>query len=510
MTQRTIPIQEIVVVVLKEAQRRILTLAALFSALALVALVAGLNWPKRYSASAAILVEPKSSIAPVPGSGEAASASLVTQLVLSKRVLRELLTFGGWGEQTDPRVEERMLTRMREHINISNPVASTNGPTLVRITYTDSEPERTLAIENKLTEIYIRESINSEERITRDRFQFIDGQVHEYASALTRVHEQVLAYYRAHEAAPARADEASRPTARRTRPSTEELTAPLRAEEATLTAELARQRPSAPDELVQAETRYRERALQLQAELDRLLTTLTDDHPDVRRVRAELAKAKENAARAKAEREAADRTAGAFDADIKRAARQRLEEVQRKIAAAAGERPEPTPAAAVPRTAGNPPDPEMALVRRDANMTELLNSYEATREIYQELLKRREQQRVALELAEQHGLRLQIQEPPELPAIPISTRLLYIVAAGLFLAAVLPLGLVVALVMLDGRVRNMAQLQAASKVPVLARILYTPDVDERRRHRLHAWLAAAMVVCVFVVYAMAIYRRMSV
>src|SRR5262249_31599803 len=74
MTQRSIPVQDIVVLVLKEGQRRILSVAALFSMVALLALVAGLNWPKKYSASAAILVEPKSSIAPVPGSSEAPPA----------------------------------------------------------------------------------------------------------------------------------------------------------------------------------------------------------------------------------------------------------------------------------------------------------------------------------------------------------------------------------------------------------------------------------------------------
>src|SRR5262249_4522099 len=161
--------------------------------------------------------------------------------------------------------------------------------------------------------------------------QFIDGQVHQYARALSTVHEQVLAYYDTHGAAPVRPDEAPPPMARGSRLSELDLVT-LLAEEATLTAELARQRAPAPADLAPAEKRCRARALQPQAELDRLLTTYTDEHPDVKRVRRELAQAKENAARAQAEREAAEKSAGSFDADIKRATRQRLDEVQRKIA----------------------------------------------------------------------------------------------------------------------------------------------------------------------------------
>ena len=149
----------------------------------------------------------------------------------------------------------------------------------------------------------------------------------------------------------------------------------------------------------------------------------------------------------------------------------------------------------------------MRIIRQDATMSELLRGYEATRDIYQDLLKRREQARVALELAEQRGLQLQIQEAPELPATPSGVRLLYVIVGGMMLAGALPLALLLALIKLDGSVRSVAQAQASTKLPVLVRIPYVPGPREKRRQRLRYVAAQALVMLVFIVYAAVFYFR---
>src|SRR5205814_6168536 len=137
-----------------------------------------------------------------------------------------------------------------------------------------------------------------------------------------------------------------------------------------------------------------------QGELDKLLVTLTDEHPDVKRVKRELAGAKEELKRAEdasAARDAARDAAAQLDGDVARAAKARLEEVQRRIAAATGTPVRHHSGIITRRPTTTDPNDEMRGVGRDTTLSELLRRYEATRDIYQDLLKRRENARVAME-----------------------------------------------------------------------------------------------------------------
>ncbi len=514
MTGRnTASIEELVTLLVKEVKQRILLLAAIFSAIALATLAVALLRPKKYEATAVLLVEPRSTITPAIGV-HGTDPGLVNQLVLSRKVLREILVFGGWGEQKDPRAEELLLKQLKSRIKIASPREE-----LVRITYTDEDAQRCFAITKKLTEIYIRESVEPQEREAREVFDFVDKQVKDYAQKLADAHEAVLAYYRSHEQAagdaPARHDPrpdpaAPSPPARPGQLSAADLAA-LRAEEATLTAELQPRRAPASPELNQAEARYRERTQQLQAELDRLMTIFTEEHPDVKRVRRDLAKAKELEENSRREREAADKVAVTLDDDLMKAARARLEQVQRKIAAGSGDRrprtdaPRPFVEPAAPP--GAQMDPDMRLVGRDAAMSELLRRYELNRDLYQDLLRRRENARVSLELAEQRGISLRVQDAAELPLTPVSARMMYVIAGGMLLALLAPLGLVFALVKLDPRVRTGSQIESLAHVPLLVSMPYAPSPRARSRARLNGLLAGLMVAGVLGVYATVFYIR---
>src|SRR6185312_2911244 len=135
-------------------------------------------------------------------------------------------------------------------------------------------------------------------------------------------------------------------------------------------------------------------------------------------------------------------------------------------------------------------DPEMRTVGRDTALSELLRRYEATRDVYQDLLKRRENARVTMELDAKHrSFNMRIQEPAELPATASSLRLMHLVLIGLILAVLVPLGY---------RVLSPAQIHRL--VPLLGSISYAPSVREKSRLRTKEFLALLMVIGVFVVY----------
>ncbi len=498
---------------LKEGRRRIILMAGLFSAVALIGLAVALLLPKRYDASTLILVEGNTIIKPlmegraVPTS-VADQTAVVNQIVLGRKVLREILVFGGWvqpppARQPDRREEERMLNKLRSHIKIE-----TTRDEMVHISFSDSDPQRTYKVANKLAEIYLRESQEGKERESREAFEFIDKQVKEYGDKLGDIHQQVLTQYMGKIAKPASAvvpDPARRPP--RSKISAEEL-AGLRAEEALLETQIARKPAAAAASArtdARAEEQLRSRVLQLQGQLEQLTTTFTDEHPDVKRVKRELASASlelERVELAASNREAAAKLDALRDDDVARAAKARLEDVQRRIAAATDTPIHHSAAVAVRTPSAEAVDPEMRGVGRDTTLSELLRRYEATRDIYQDLLKRRDNARVSMELDAQHrGFSMRVQEPAELPASASGLRLMHLTLIALFCAVAVPLGILFAIVRFDNKIRSPHQFERL--VPLLGSISYSPTHREKSRLRSREMAAALMVLGVFLVYVAA-------
>jgi polysaccharide chain length determinant protein (PEP-CTERM system associated) len=480
MKGHEVPVLELAKMALVEARRHVLPLTVMFAVIALGTLTYGSFLPKKYESHAIILAEAKNIIAPLMegravATGVADQASIVAQAMKSRRILREVMAFGGWPETKDPRAEERFLAALAERVQVSSV-----GTELIRLSYRDTDPQRCLAVTSKLTEIYIREGMTSKARQSSAAFEFIDRQVTEYAAKVAEAQEAVQAYFRAHglsnrKAAPPRQD----PAIARRSASAKKLAA-LRVEEAAAAAELEKNGAS------QARQRGQDRVQQLQRELDGLLATFTDKHPNVLRVREELRVAQEEAA-----------TANAAEEPSSQAAQARLQEIRRKIAAEAESSPSPTSVAGAQAAS-----PELTVLAQDPKLTELTRQYESSRDVYQDLLKRRENARVSMELdAEQRGLTLRVYEKPELPLLPTGLRLMHIALAGLAAAVVLPLGLLFAYLQIDGRVRSARQLERTALAALVITVPYAPTVADRSAERRRTLLAVAIVGGVAVSYA---------
>jgi polysaccharide chain length determinant protein (PEP-CTERM system associated) len=519
---------DIVGLALKEGRRRLLPLAAMFSGVAIVALAVVITTPKVWEASALIIAEGHNIMKPllegraVPTT-IADQTALVNQVMQSRRIMREIATLAGEPILKDPREEEKLLFKLRGRVRISNEKGE-----MIRVSYRDSDPKRTYLVANQIADIYVREGAASKERESREAFEFIDKQVNEYAAKLGEAHEKLLAYYKGDDR-PAKADEraagaggdtgAATPDAHqpsRPRVSPERL-ASLRAEEATLTSQLGR-RPAAPagetrNETRQSEEHTRARILQLQAELDRLLTTYTDEHPDVKRVRRDLATANDEMHKvvaARTSQDEAQKAASALDDSVTAAARGRLEEVRKQIAALTGVRYRPRTGAPALLPAAREVVPEMRNVGQDTQLSEFLHRYEATRDVYQDLLKRRENARVSMEMDVEHqGLTLRVQEPAEMPLTATGLRMFQQTAIGLLLATLIPLGFLVGFVRLDPRVRNATQIERLARLPLLIAIPPALSPNEAVRDRSRRAMAIALVACTLAVYGIVFVVRLT-
>ena len=131
--------------------------------------------------------------------------------------------------------------------------------------------------------------------------------------------------------------------------------------------------------------------------------------------------------------------------------------------------------------------PELDRSRRIADSenaaSELTRDYEVNRDIYQDLLKRRENARVSMNLdADHRGLTFNVQEPAERAAAPVGFALhAFWPGRDRRSALALPVALLFGLARLDPRVRSAQQLERLIGVPVLATVpVYTTSADRRR------------------------------
>ena len=120
----------------------------------------------------------------------------------------------------------------------------------------------------------------------------------------------------------------------------------------------------------------------------------------------------------------------------------------------------------------------------EAELAELTRDYDVTREVYEDMLQRRERARVTMTLDVQgEGGSYRIQEPASYPVTWDGLQLYQVGIAGPFLGSAMVMGLLLALVVADQRIRSTRSLQLAlpPAVPVLASI---PHYSSTWRDRL--------------------------
>src|SRR5688572_3774599 len=483
-----------------EARVRRVQLALTFAALALLGLALAWLLPRKYESGVTILVQEDNIIQPlmegraVPTS-VADRARIAREVIYSRKIINEVLEHGGWLARDPSPVEmERLAIELRKRTTISSP-----GPNLIEIWYEDRDPMRALSVARRLGELFIEESLRTKERESREAYEFIAARVDEYHDKLTQAEERLKQF------------RASNPDAR------PGAGADVNARIAQLRASIEQARSGVAESEVRAsavasqvaaersvtaaqnrENQYRERLAKLQGELDVLRLSYTDEYPDVVRLKRQVEDLEAEIAASAAE-------PGLVPASLGYA----------PVAASPGLRTELTrsrgEAAAMRARVSETEkllEEELERARRiadiDAVYAELTRDYEVNRDVYQDLLKRRENARVSMSLdAEHRGLTFRVQEPAALPLQASGLRFMHLSAVGMAVAITVPLSLLWLLVRFDPRVRSPQQLAAAVPVPVLATIPHRVRAGDRRREYMRHVLVFGAVGLVLAAYAAA-------
>jgi len=509
MSGDLVPLSGMLPALVGEARRRRLAMGVIFAAIALTALVVGMAWPKKYEASTTILAQEASIITPLMEGAAAATgnknrAGIARDVIFSRKVLDEVMATGGWlAGNPSPIERDKIMDGIKARTKIVN-----NRENLITISYFDSDPKRAFEVTRAFGQLFISESLASKQRESREAYEFINSQVEAYRTKLTDAEDKLKAYRDAN--ADARPGSETDTNARigqlRTQIENNRMDyMQKQSQAAALSAQL-----SGESEVNAVQTVggiYATQLADLQGQLSKLLLNYTDDYPDVVRLRHQIEDVRKQAAIADAQRA----SGGAIPLDhavtmnpVYQQMRLQLSVVRSDAAASAAR-----VGASEAMLQG-----ELERSKRIANsenvVAELTRDYTVNRDVYQDLLKRRENARVSMNLdAEQRGLTFLVQNPAMMPLVPSGLRFMHFGLAGLALSLAIPFGLLFAVARFDPRVRSVAQLERATGFPVLASVPFYPTPRDRRRTQLQNMTIMLMVFGVGAVYLLVFWLRMK-
>jgi polysaccharide chain length determinant protein (PEP-CTERM system associated) len=422
------------------------------------------------------------------------------ELLFSRRIIVEVLREAGLPVSDMSDLElERLIEQVQGRTQIN-----AIGQSLIRIEFRDPSATTAFRITQKFAEHFVTESATSKRQESQDAYSFIDKQVREYHAKLSEA-EQRLKEYRSDNIDGTTTDSFKRISELRQRVESSRLALT----EANIQQEAIQKQLSGEADVsrgMMREGAYQARIAQLQMDLDTLRLSFHDSYPDIVQLKnqiAELNVAIEEERQAREQRIKEARARGDTYIDESIASSPLFQQLRSELAATRTSIA--TLKARIAETEQMLAE-ENERIRRindaEATLAELTRDYEVNRDIYQDLLKRREKARVSMHLdIEERGLTMKIQEPARLSLQPSGLRFMHLAAIGIPLGLLVPIGFLGVLLQLDPRIRSADQVANHIGLPVLGEIARMSSSAERNEDAVVQRKMLWGLLAVFLAYA---------
>lgn len=497
-------------ILLNESFRYRKAIAIAFVVILLGMTAVGLLWPKEYTSYTTIVVDERNIIQPLMQGTAVPTeitdrARLARDMIYGRKILGQVLTEAGWLSSTSTPGEQDDLIKA---ITAKTAIANV-GRNLIRVEYRDPDPERAYKTTARLAELFIFESVSGKAAESQAAFEFIDRQVREYHEKLTKAEEALKDFRSANlDAQPGTdGDISTRLNAFQNR--IEEATRELRETEIRkISLEKQLSGEAETTSAVSRENQYRTRIAELQTQLETLRLSYHDAYPDIVRLRHQINDLKQAIEADKQQREQA-RASGSTTIDDSVINNPMYQQLRRELSQTTIQ------IDTLNARIGQARQQLQAELERGkrvqggaAQLAELTRDYQVNREIYQDLLRRRENARVSMNLdKENHGLTFRVQEPATQAVQPTGPRFWHFILAGIVLGIVLPLGSMYAKLYLDGRVRVAALVADRHKLPLLAVVpSLRSSIDAAAMRRDVLWLTVLVGGTLAAVIALSVLR----
>lgn len=456
-------------------------IAVTFAIIALGLTALGYFAPKQYSSSSTLIINSGRILTPllqgaaVP-KDNAAFANIAKEIIQSRKTLVELGRRMGFIEgNVDSFEEEISLNKLRGKVGVS-----LEGDRYMETTFVDDKPELAQKGATILAELFIGENQGGKARESKNAYEFIDIQVKQYHKKLLSA-EQKLKGFRAQKLeSGATSEEAITMRVQQLQGLLDQATLDLKESyvqkrsleqqlqgEVTTTISLSRQ------------SQYIGRIQRLKDELARLRLSYQESYPDIVGLKHQITDLERAMEQEKRNSEARS-AIGVVDDSVRvnkvyQDLKLRSSNINTRVATLQ------TRVAELKRNITNERKKGRQVSDVDAQQSELTRDYKVNKNIYEDLLQRREKARVSMEVeGDTKNSSITLFEPAYLPVNPNGLRFLHYVAVGLVLGVLLPVVGIYLLQVVNSKVKSGHLLASKMKVPVLASVeAIRHDVDIR-------------------------------
>ncbi|MDX1693646.1 MAG: lipopolysaccharide biosynthesis protein [Ketobacteraceae bacterium] len=485
------------------AHRVLVTL--IFSSILIAVVLAGLFYPLKYTSSTTIHADQQNIIAPLlEGQAEVTRVQdrsrVVREVIYSPRILTQVVEeVGLLPEGTSPKEVELFLNGLRGRLQVEGA-----GPGFIKISYQAQDPAEAFKVVSKVSELFIKDVSESKRNESREAFLFIDKQVKSYKEQLQQAESRLQAF-KSGNIDGTEADVSRRITSLRAQ--IEEMELNLE-DQSTKVVSLEKQLAQ-ESRFIARQYRadvYRERLAEAQSRLATLRLSYKETYPDVVALKHQIEDLKKAIQEANetdfgsSSNDAVDSNINPLYEELRLAlseARVATDTIKRRLRLTRGLLEEEY-------------ERLKRIAEQEAQLAELTRDYTVTREIYEEMLDRKEKARLSMTLdIEGQGVNYKIQEPATFPLNPSGFRFLHFVLLAPFLGVMVPIGLLGAYVYLDPRIRFVSKIEENVDVPILGVVPHVHTKLSRRIMRGDIILLALFLTLVFGAYVGVVVLRVK-
>ncbi len=437
---------------------------------------------------------------------------IAREIIFGRQLMQKILEIGGWLENNPTPLEQEFIM---EGIK-ANTTVSNVGQNLVRISYKNQDPEKAYIVTKGFADLFIEGSLNKKIMESKAAFEFIDMQVKQYEQKLKNSEEALKKFREENVDFRSGAEVEVRQRITRFRTQIEELEQQLR--EAKITKVSLQQQLSGESEAAAGLSRaeqLRSRIAELQSNLDNLRLSYHETYPDIIKIKhqiRELRTAMVNAEkrRERSKREAEEKGILFIDESIRanpiyQQLQSDLYETNTLIATLNGRLEETR------KLLQQELERNIRISAAEAELTSLTRDYNVNNDIYQDLLRRRENARVSMNLDTEHrGLSLSISEPAYLPLSPSGPRYIHFVLIGIALGIALPVGFFYLLKLYVPRICEASDVEEVYEIDVIGQFTHYYSPMERIAKRNERYVLFAITALTFVmIFTVSAYRLLG-
>lgn len=423
----------------------------LFILVSALILAAGVLWPKKYSTSALLVADVTTIIQPLlKGRAEVTNidrSQQAREVIYTRSILEAAGKEAGLiRPNTSPQEQDRVIRELRSGLLVR---AERNN--FFRISYDSSSPDMSFEILNAVVNVFIEDTVRKKREESLGAFTFIDAQVQTYKRQLELAEEKLKEF----KGQNLDGTEAT-VTARISQLRNEIEALKITIEETQARINIIQQQLSNEGQYQQArgqadDLRTRRQALVRQLEQMRL--SYQDSYPDIISLRAQIYDLDILIDSTQA--------SGDMFSNANRVENPLYEELRKQLQAADVDlRGQKRRMQSLIHLQEQEYERAKRVASNQAQLSELTRDYNVTRDVYEEMLQRKESARLSMTLdIEGQGVSYRIQEPASFPLQPSGLRFLHFAFAGPLLAFLFPFGLLVLYVLLDPHLRSARALQ---------------------------------------------------